>query len=41
MGAVGIAMDQWWLAVAALIAVLLTTGGLLFEYYRVKVDVAG
>ena len=36
VGAVGIAMDQWWLAGAALVALLLTTGGFLFEYYAVK-----
>jgi hypothetical protein len=36
VGAVGIAMDQWWLAGLALVAVFLSTGGLLFEYYTVK-----
>jgi hypothetical protein len=36
VGAVGIAIDQWWLAGIALVAVFLATGGLLFEYYTVK-----
>jgi hypothetical protein len=30
---VGLVYLQWWLIAAGLIAVLLTTGGLLFEYY--------
>ena len=29
----GLVYQQWWLVAAGLIAVLVTTGGLLFEYY--------
>ncbi|GAA4254424.1 cytochrome c oxidase subunit 4 [Dactylosporangium darangshiense] len=33
VGAVGIAVGQWWLLVVATIAALFTTAGLLFEFY--------
>jgi hypothetical protein len=32
-GALGVAVEQWWLALAGLGAVLVATGGLLFQYY--------
>ncbi|MGI5240808.1 cytochrome c oxidase subunit 4 [Dactylosporangium sp. CA-139066] len=32
-GAVGIAVSQWWLLGAAIIALLLATAGLVFEFY--------
>ncbi len=32
-GAFGLAMHQWWLAGAGVVALLFTVGGLLFEYY--------
>jgi hypothetical protein len=41
LGAIGLAMGQWWLGVAGLIGILFATGGLLFEYYLVKDRPAG
>ncbi|GAA5199225.1 cytochrome c oxidase subunit 4 [Rugosimonospora acidiphila] len=36
VSAIGLAMEQWWLFVVGALAILLTAGGLLFEYYLVK-----
>ncbi|HLU44282.1 MAG TPA: cytochrome c oxidase subunit 4 [Natronosporangium sp.] len=32
-GAVGVAYWQWWMIIGGIIAVIVTTAGLLFEYY--------
>jgi hypothetical protein len=33
MTGLGLVYPLWWLVAAGIVAILLTTGGLLFEYY--------